>query len=93
MIWETAVSADDTKIGYTKLGTGPGLILAQGAMSSAANYSELAEALACSFTVLVPDRRGRGISPHCYQPTHSVDQDVEDVGAVQNASTHASSLA
>ena len=81
-----AVSKDGTKIGYTRLGSGPGLILVQGAMGSAANYSELAQALACSFTVLMPDRRGRGMSPHRYQRRHSVDQDVEDVAAVRDAS-------
>ena len=62
------------------------MILVQGAMGSAANYSELAAALACSFTVLMPNRRGRAMSPHCYQLRHSVDQDVEDVGAVRDAS-------
>lgn len=81
-----AVSRDGTEIGYAKLGNGPGLILVQGAMGSAAHYSDLAKALSRFFTVLVPDRRGRGMSPLPYRPGHDVGRDVEDVGAVQTAS-------
>ena len=33
MSWATTVAAHGTKIGYTKLGTGPGLIFVQGAMA------------------------------------------------------------
>ena len=81
-----AVSRDGTEIGYAKLGHGPGLILVQGAMGAAAHYSDLAQALSGCFTVLIPDRRGRGMSPLPYRPGHDVARDVEDVGAVQAAS-------
>ena len=47
----SVVSADGTTIEYRRLGTGPGLILVQGAMGTAENYDELAKALADEFTV------------------------------------------
>lgn len=86
MMQATAVSRDGTKIGYAKVGNGPGLILVQGAMGAVAHYSGLAEALSGFFTVLMPDRRGRGMSPLPYRPGHDVGRDVEDVEAVQAAS-------
>ncbi|TMR21398.1 alpha/beta hydrolase [Nonomuraea turkmeniaca] len=55
-------SADGTTIGYRRLGSGPGLILLSGGYLAAQHYMELAEALAKTFTVYVPDRRGRGLS-------------------------------
>jgi pimeloyl-ACP methyl ester carboxylesterase len=79
------VSADCTRIGFESLGTGPGLVLVQGAMGTAYTYRELAEALADSFTVIVPDRRGRGLSPHPFDPSYRIDDDVSDLDAVLRA--------
>ena len=56
------VSKDGTTIGYRQLGRGPGLIVLHGAMESARSHMQFAEALAPSFTVYLPDRRGRGLS-------------------------------
>jgi len=55
-------SADGTTIGYRQYGSGLGLILVHGGMQAAQHLSALAAALADQFLVLVPDRRGRGIS-------------------------------
>ena len=55
-------SRDGTTIGYRRLGMGPGLILLHGSMSSGGHHVELARLLADTFTVFVPDRRGRGLS-------------------------------
>jgi len=55
-------SADGTTIGYRQYGTGLGLILVHGGMQAAQHLSALAAALADQFSVLVPDRRGRGTS-------------------------------
>ncbi len=44
-------SRDGTRIGYLQIGTGPGLVLVQGAMGDAYSYRELAEALSPHFTV------------------------------------------
>ncbi len=75
-------SRDGTTIGYHQLGHGPGLILVQGAMGTAQNFMELAGVLANNFTVYVPDRRGRGISPLPYSKDYSIQKDVEDLEAL-----------
>src|SRR5437773_1809244 len=66
----SVTSADGTSIGYRRFGGGPGggpsggpgLVLLHGSMSSGAHHVELATLLSDSFTVYVPDRRGRGLS-------------------------------
>src|SRR5215469_9378409 len=75
-------SADGTTIGYRHYGRGPGIVLVQGAMGSAQNFSQLAEALAETFTVVVPDRRGRGLSPLPYSTEYTIQRDVEDLEAL-----------
>ena len=71
-------STDGTSIGYRQYGSGPGLVLAQDARASAHNFSQLAEVLSDTFTVYVPDRRGRGLSPLPYRQDHTIQRDVED---------------
>jgi pimeloyl-ACP methyl ester carboxylesterase len=75
------LSTDGTTIGYRRLGDGPGLVVLHGAMESSGSHLQLAEALADSFTVYLPDRRGRGMSgPY---PVHdSVSTEVEDMDAL-----------
>ena len=75
-------SADGTRVGVLSQGSGPGLVLVQGAMGTAADYSELAECLGSHFTVHSLDRRGRGMSARAYDTGHTVARDVEDVDAV-----------
>ena len=79
------VSGDGTKIGFERLGAGPVLVLVQGSMGTAYTFRELAEALADSFTVVVPDRRGRGLSPRPFYPGYTIDDDVRDLDAVLRA--------
>jgi pimeloyl-ACP methyl ester carboxylesterase len=81
----SVVSADGTKIGFERLGAGPVLVLVQGAMGTAYTFRELAEALADSFTVIVPDRRGRGMSPRRFDPGYTIADDVADLDAVLDA--------
>jgi pimeloyl-ACP methyl ester carboxylesterase len=77
----SVTSRDGTRIGYRRLGTGPGLVLLHGAMSSGHNHVQLAEALADAFTLYLPDRRGRGLSgPH--RPDHGLRTEVEDLDAL-----------
>jgi len=78
-------SADGTAIGYHRLGGGPGLVVLHGQMESAQSHRQLAEALAGTFTVYLPDRRGRGLSGP-YGADHSVEREVEDLAAVLAAS-------
>jgi pimeloyl-ACP methyl ester carboxylesterase len=75
----SVTSADGTTIGYRQLGHGPGIVLVQGTMGSAHNFMQLAEMLADTFTVYVPDRRGRGLSALPYSKDYSVQKDVEDL--------------
>ena len=60
----SAVSADGTPIAYDVHGSGPALVLVDGAMCQRTMGSSagLAEALAPDFAVYAYDRRGRGES-------------------------------
>lgn len=82
-ITDAVTSKDGTTIGYRQVGQGPGLVILHGAMESAQSHMQLAEALADSFTVYLPDRRGRGLSG-AYARDYSVQQEVEDLEAVLN---------
>lgn len=53
---------DGSLLSYYQLGSGPGLIVLPGAMSSALSQLELATALANEYTVYLFSRRGRGRS-------------------------------
>ncbi|WP_279685069.1 alpha/beta hydrolase [Bradyrhizobium sp. SSUT18] len=76
---ESVVSADGTTIGYRRYGRGPGIVLVEGAMGTAHNYDQLARSLAGNFTVIVPDRRGRGLSPRDFSPDHCLQKEIEDL--------------
>ena len=74
-------SADGATIGYRQVGSGPGLILLHAGMHASQHYMRLAAALADTFTVYVPDRRGRGLSgPPGAQ--YSMARECEDVEAL-----------
>jgi pimeloyl-ACP methyl ester carboxylesterase len=75
-------SRDGTRIGYRQYGSGPGVILVMGAMGTAHNYDQLARALAGDFTVYVPDRRGRGMSPREYGTDQSIKKELEDLDSL-----------
>jgi len=74
-------SADGTTIGYRRVGHGPGVVLVHGGGQSSQNLMALARALRDSFTVYVPDRRGRGMSGP-YSEDHGVRKEVEDLDAL-----------
>jgi pimeloyl-ACP methyl ester carboxylesterase len=78
----SVTSQDGTTIGYRQYGHGPGIVLVQGAMGSAQNFSHLAGLLSDTFTVYVPDRRGRGLSPRPYRKDYTIQRDVEDLEAL-----------
>jgi pimeloyl-ACP methyl ester carboxylesterase len=61
----SVTSADGTTLGYRQLGAGPAVIAMHGGMQAAQHFMRLAETLSDTFTVYLPDRRGRGLSgPH-----------------------------
>jgi pimeloyl-ACP methyl ester carboxylesterase len=78
----TVISSDGTTIAYEKTGTGPAVVIVDGALC----YREfgparaLAEALAPNYTAYFYDRRGRGESGDT-QP-YAAQREVEDLVAV-----------
>jgi hypothetical protein len=81
---QTVASADGTEIGYELRGSGPGVVLVQGAMGTAYNFRDLADALAPHLTVVLPDRRGRGSSGEGRSP-YRLAREIEDLDAVVRA--------
>jgi pimeloyl-ACP methyl ester carboxylesterase len=71
------MSRDGTQIAYDKRGTGPAIILVNGALSDRSSSAELADLLAPHFTVYSYDRRGRGDSTDT--KPHSVEREIEDM--------------
>jgi pimeloyl-ACP methyl ester carboxylesterase len=80
----SVISHDSTHIGYRRIGSGPGVALIQGTLGTIDNFTQLAHALSAAFTVYLPERRGRGISPEPFTEAHTVARDVEDVAALLN---------
>jgi pimeloyl-ACP methyl ester carboxylesterase len=78
-------SKDGTQIAYEKHGTGPALILVDGAMCyrSFGPMPHLSELLAPHFTVYTYDRRGRGESSN--SKPFAVEREVEDIDALIQA--------
>ena len=80
---QLATSADGTRIAYEATGSGPVLVVVEGALChrGMGAYEELAPLLADRFTVVGYDRRGRGASDAgatAYDP----QREVEDLRAV-----------
>jgi len=78
----TTVSADGTKIAYTRAGSGPALVLVDGAMCyrGSSPNDALAKELAARFTVYTYDRRGRGESTDT--GPYAIEREVEDIAAL-----------
>jgi pimeloyl-ACP methyl ester carboxylesterase len=78
------ISKDGTRIAYEKSGSGPLLILVDGALCSRAfgPMPKLAQLLTGNFTVITYDRRGRNESSDT-QP-YSVEREIEDIEALIN---------
>src|SRR6185369_4426004 len=65
-------------------GAGPGLVVMHGGGRAAKHYRELASALADRFTVLLVDRRGRGMTGPV-RPGAGIEAELEDLSAVMEA--------
>jgi pimeloyl-ACP methyl ester carboxylesterase len=80
---EKVTSRDGTTIGYRRFGRGPAIVLLHGSASSGAHHTDLARLLADEFTVIVPDRRGRGLSG-AQQPGAGTEiaQELDDLVAL-----------
>jgi len=79
----SATSKDGTKIGYRQMGSGPGLIIMHGGLSSSQYFMKLGVALSDDFTVYIPDRRGRGLSGP-FGDNYGLQREVEDLNALIN---------
>jgi pimeloyl-ACP methyl ester carboxylesterase len=73
-------SKDGTSIAFSRVGSGPPVVLVNGALGDRREYGPLADALAPSFTVYTYDRRGRGGSGDV--APYAVDREIEDLEAV-----------
>ena len=78
----TTTSRDGTIIAFTKRGSGPPLIIVDGAFCYRENGpgTELATVLAQHFTVFTYDRRGRGESGDT--APYAVEREIDDLRAV-----------
>lgn len=63
------------------MGSGTGLILLHGGISSSQYFMKLGAALSNEFTVYIPDRRGRGLSGP-FGDNYGLDREVEDLDAI-----------
>ncbi len=77
------LSDDGTPIGWTTVGSGPGLLVVHGAASDHSEWLPVAERLAPSLSVHLMDRRGRGASGDA--ASYALEREVEDVVAVAKA--------
>ncbi|MFE3225042.1 alpha/beta fold hydrolase [Nocardia sp. NPDC059228] len=80
------ISADGTTIAYHRAGSGPALVFLPGAFNDSGTCAPLAEQLSDRYTVVRPDRRGRGESADAIVPAgagaYEVQREIEDLDAV-----------
>ena len=77
---KSVISADGTVIAYEQQGSGPALIIVDGAMSTRGGKAALRALLAPQLTVFGYDRRGRGDSGDTLP--YAVDREIEDIQAL-----------
>jgi pimeloyl-ACP methyl ester carboxylesterase len=75
-----ATSADGTSIGWRQLGTGPAIVIVHGSISTGEQWLPVAQILAEQYTVMLVDRRGRGLSGDAHD--HHLSTEVADLQAV-----------
>lgn len=82
----TVTSADGSTIAYDRAGSGPAVVFVPGAFNDRTTCAELAEHLRDRYTVICPDRRGRGDSTDAIGPadaaTYQIQREIEDLDAV-----------
>ena len=74
-------STDGTIIGYRQIGQRPGLIIMHGGARASQHYLRLAQELAGTCSVYIPDRRGRGLSGPPGQ-AYNIEREFEDLSAL-----------
>ncbi|MGW4249638.1 alpha/beta fold hydrolase [Nocardia sp. NPDC004722] len=86
MTTKTVTSADGTTLAYHRAGSGPAIVFLPGAFNDASTCEPLAEQLRDRYTVIRPDRRGRGASTDAIAPAdaarYDIRREIEDFDAV-----------
>jgi len=82
---EYVLSADGTRIGFERLGSGPPLVLVHGGTADRSRWAPVAPKLAEHRTLLLVDRRGRGASGDGPTEKYQLALEVEDIVAVIDA--------
>ncbi len=77
-------SADGTRIGFRRLGSGPALVMVHGSISTHTDWMGVARLLSGRYTCFAMDRRGRAHSGAGTGP-YSIEREYEDVCAVLEA--------
>lgn len=77
---QTVTSADGTRIAYEEVGSGPCLILLHGGSETRHAWNALRPHLADDFTLVIPDRRGRGDSGDADE--YDLEREVSDLAAL-----------
>ena len=79
---QVTISRDGTRIAFSKMGSGPAVVLVDGAFCyrELGPAPELAPLLAQHFTLFIYDRRGRGESGDT--PPYAVEREIDDLRAV-----------
>jgi pimeloyl-ACP methyl ester carboxylesterase len=75
-----AISADGTSIGWRQLGTGPAIVIVHGSIATGEQWLPVAQILAEQYTVMLVDRRGRGLSGDAQN--YHLSTEVADLDAV-----------
>jgi len=74
-------SADGTRIGFRRLGSGPAVVFVHGSVSTHTDWMPVARLLADRFTCFAMDRRWRAKSGEGVGP-YSIEREYEDIEAV-----------
>jgi pimeloyl-ACP methyl ester carboxylesterase len=80
---QTVTSTDGVTIAYERSGSGPALVIVNGALSTRQTAAPLASLLESDFTLYRYDRRGRGDSTDA--DTSTPEREVEDLAAMAKA--------
>ena len=75
-------SPDGTHVGFDRIGEGPPLLLVHGGTADSSRWAPVIPALERRFTLLIPDRRGRGLSKEEASTPYSIEREAEDLIAI-----------
>ncbi|WP_293370854.1 alpha/beta hydrolase [Nevskia sp.] len=83
------ISADGSRIGWEQNGSGPMLVLVHGATADRKRWASVERQLAAHYTLLMMDRRGRGLSREEAPGEYRIAAEADDVRAAVAAAAKA----